>query len=190
VSVRFLYHDPVLMQQFTSALPLSAALLALWVLLSGKLDAAHLSAGAAAALLIGVSTGRLWSLPPAIGPATRHPFQGLRWLRAMAYVPWLMWEIAISGVQVAFVVLHPRMPITPRLLRVRARLPHTLASLTLANSITLTPGTVTLDVEGDEFLVHALTPASARAVELGQSEGRVAALFSTADARQVGGEHP
>jgi multicomponent Na+:H+ antiporter subunit E len=175
------------MQQFTSALPVSAVLFAFWILLSGKLDAAHVIAGATAALFIGIATGRLWSLPPAIGPAAGHPFQGLRWARVMVYVPWLMWEIVVSGVQVAYVVLHPRMPIAPRLVRVRPRLPHTLASLTLTNSITLTPGTVTLDVEGDEFLVHALTPVSARGIELGTTEGRVAALF-TADARQVEGE--
>jgi multicomponent Na+:H+ antiporter subunit E len=178
------------MRQFTSAVPVSAVLFAFWIVLSGKLDAAHLSAGAAAALLIGVATVRLWSLPPAIGPAARHPFQGLRWARVMGYVSWLLWEIVVSGAQVAYVVLHPRMPIAPRLVRLRPRLPHTLARLTLTNAITLTPGTVTLDVEGDEFLVHALTPASARSIELGESEGRVAALFSTADALQVDGERP
>jgi multicomponent Na+:H+ antiporter subunit E len=178
------------MQQFTSALPVSAALFAFWILLSGKLDAAHLIAGAAAALFIGFATWRLWLLPPAIGAVARHPFQGLRWARIMRYVPWLLWEIVVSGLQVAYVVLHPRMPIAPRLLRVRCQLPHTLASLTLANSITLTPGTVTLDVDGDEFLVHALTPASARGIELGEIQRRVAALFSTADARPVEGGRP
>jgi multicomponent Na+:H+ antiporter subunit E len=178
------------MQQFIFAQPVSAVLFAFWILLSGKLDAAHLSAGAVAALLIGLAGGRLWSLPPAIGAAARHPFQGLRWARVMRYVPWLLWEIAVSGVQVAYVVLHPRMPIAPTLLRVRCQLPHTLARLTLANSITLTPGTVTLDVDGDEFLVHALTPASARGIEVGKIQSRVATLFSTADEGLVEGERP
>jgi multicomponent Na+:H+ antiporter subunit E len=108
----------------------------------------------------------------------------------MLYVPWLVWEIVASGLQVAYVVLHPRMPIAPGLVRIRVNLPHTLANLTLANSITLTPGTVTLDVDGDEFLVHALTPASARGIELGEIQSRVATLFSTADARPAEGERP
>jgi multicomponent Na+:H+ antiporter subunit E len=178
------------MLQFTSTLPAAATLFAFWILLSGKLDAAHLSAGAAAALLIGVAAGRLWALPPTIGAAARHPLSGLRWARVMLYVPWLVWEIVASGLQVAYVVLHPRMPIDPRLVRVRVKLPHTLANLTFANSITLTPGTVTLDVEGDEFLVHALTPASASAIELGELQRVVAALFSPADARPLQGGRP
>lgn len=178
------------MQQFTSALPVSAALFAFWILLSGKLDAAHLSAGAAAALLIGFAAGRLWSLPPVIGAAARNPFQGLRWARVMLYGPWLAWEIIVSGLQVAYVVLHPRMPIMPRLLRIRPQLPHTLARLTLANSITLTPGTVTLEVEDDEFVVHALTPASARGIERGGIQRRVARLFMTADRPVIEGDRP
>jgi multicomponent Na+:H+ antiporter subunit E len=61
-------------------------------------------------------------------------------------------------------------------------LPHTLARLTLATSITLTPGTVTLDVDGDEFLVHALTLASANGLAPAAGEAampqRVAALYA------------
>ncbi|MEE8130099.1 MAG: Na+/H+ antiporter subunit E, partial [Vicinamibacterales bacterium] len=64
-----------------------------------------------------------------------------------------------------------------RLLRLRACYPHTLGRLTLANSITLTPGTVTLDVNGDEFLVHALTEASARDLERGTMPDKVSQLY-------------
>jgi multicomponent Na+:H+ antiporter subunit E len=168
------------MQQLTRSLPISAALFAFWILLSGKLDVWHLGAGAVTAVLLGVVAARLWALPPAIGAAEGHPLKGIRWVRVALYGPWLAWEIIVSGLQVAYVVLHPRMPIAPRVLRIRTPLPHTLARLTLANSITLTPGTVTLEVEGDEFLVHALTPASARGVELGAIQGRVAGLFEPA----------
>jgi len=169
----------VFMRQLTAFLPVSAALFAFWVLLSGKFDAAHLGAGGVSALLVGFAAARLWALPPVIG-AGRHPFGDVRWLRAMWYGPWLLGGIVHSSSQVAYLVLHPRMPIDPRLIRLRPRLPHTLARLTLANSITLTPGTVTLDVTGDEFLVHALTPASARNLEQGIVQRRVAGLFGPA----------
>jgi len=178
------------MRPFTSSLSVSAALFAFWILLSGKLDAAHLGAGAATALVLGVAAARLWTLPPPIAAAVYRPLNEVRWARVALYGPWLVREIAVSGFQVAYVVLHPRMPIAPRLLRVPSPLPHTLARLTLANSITLTPGTVTLDVEGDEFLVHALTPASARGIELGVIHRRVAGLFGPADAPRAEGDRP
>ena len=159
--------------------PLVAAVLfATWVVWSGKLDAAHLGAGAATAIVLAVATRRLWTLPPALGTAADAPLAGVRWGRAFAYVFWLAWEVIVSAFQVAYVVLHPRLPVDPRLVRFDSRLPHTLARLTLANSITLTPGTVTLEVEGDEFLVHALTPGSARDIELGSIRHRVAGIFT------------
>jgi len=165
------------MQRFGASPRVAAALFATWVVLSGKLDAAHLGAGAATALILAVATDRLWALPPPIGASGRRPLRGVRWGRGLLYVFWLAWEVVVSGLQVAYVVLHPRLPVDPRLVRFRSQLPHTLARLTLANSITLTPGTVTLEVEGDEFLVHALTPVGARGIEERTIRDRVVALF-------------
>jgi multicomponent Na+:H+ antiporter subunit E len=161
--------------------PLTVALFALWVILSGKFDAFHLLAGAASAYSISLGTRRLLLLPPAIGPDSVHPVFAIPWLRLLTYIPWLGWQIVLSSFQVAAVVLHPRMPIHPRLVRFQTSLPHTLARLTLANSITLTPGTVTLDVQDGAFLVHALTEASADGL-LPKNGGpsmlqRVAALY-------------
>jgi multicomponent Na+:H+ antiporter subunit E len=163
------------------------ALFVVWVLLSGKMDAAHLGAGALIAAAIALATRQLWALSPVFGASAAEPFAGLRWGRFLRYLVVLAWEIVVSAVQVAYVVLHPRMPIDPRLLRFRSHLPHPLARLTLANSITLTPGTVTIEVEGDEFLVHALTPGSAKDVELGGLRNWVAALFDAPPSRQTSG---
>jgi len=106
------------------------------------------------------------------------------WLRLLLYVPWLIWQIVLSSLLVAVVVVHPKMPIQPRLVRFRTQLPHDLARLTLATSITMTPGTVTLDVQGDEFLVHALTETSAQALIPVEGEGsmqsQVLSLYNTA----------
>jgi multicomponent Na+:H+ antiporter subunit E len=152
------------------------------VVLSGKLDVLHLLMGAASAIGVTVGTRRLLLLPPAIGLESLHPAQAIPWRGLLIYVPWLFWQIVLSSVQVAYVVLHPRMPISPRLLRFRTELPHALARLTLASSITLTPGTVTLDVDGDEFLVHALTEAGANGLDPAAGgdamQQRVAALYT------------
>jgi multicomponent Na+:H+ antiporter subunit E len=102
----------------------------------------------------------------------------------LAYLPWLCWQIVLASLEVAYLVLHPRLPIQPQLIRFRAHLPHALARLSLATSITLTPGTVTLDTHGDEFLVHALTAAGAEALLSPEGDGtmqrRIAALYTRA----------
>ena len=156
---------------------LALLLFGLWVVLSSKIDVSHLVAGAMAALVIAVATCNLLLLPPLIGFSREHPLADVRWRRVPLYLLWLSWEIILAGLQVARVVLHPRLPTTPRLVRFRIKLPHTLARLVLANSITLTPGTVTLDVDGDDYLVHALTENAARAIEDGIMLTRVSALF-------------
>jgi multicomponent Na+:H+ antiporter subunit E len=160
------------------------ALFVFWMIVSGKFDAFHLLVGAGSALGITLGTYRLLLLPPAIGPGSVHPAAVVPWRRLLGYVPWLCWQIVLASVQVASVVLHPKMPISPRLVRFHTPLPHTLARLTLATSITLTPGTVTLDVQDDAFLVHALTGSSADALcppgGNGAMQQRVAALYSTA----------
>jgi len=160
-----------------ASLRVAALLLAFWILLSGKFDAVHVGAGAVAALFVAFATLPLRTMHPVIGHSVDEPLHGIRWGRALLFVPFMAAEIVLSSVQVARMVLHPRMPVQPRLLRFRAVLPHPLARLTLANSITLTPGTVTLDVEGDEYLVHALTDVSARGVEAGIISERISAIF-------------
>ena len=161
-------------------LPLALTLFGLWLVLSGKFDAFHVSMGAVSALCVALGTRRLLLLPPDIGAPGTYPTEGLSW-RFLGYLPWLIWQIIVSSLHVAYVVLHPRMPIQPRLLRFGTSFPHVLAQLTLATSITLTPGTVTLDVENDEFLVHALTDTSAQGLEPngGAMHRRVAALFQS-----------
>ena len=172
--------------------PLTVALMTLWIVLSGKFDPFHLSVGMLSALAITLGTHRLLVLPPAIGPANLNPFAVHPWLRLLTYVPWLLWQIVISSLHIAYVVLHPQMPIAPRMVRFQVKLPHALARLTLANSITLTPGTVTIDVQGDEFLVHVLTETSLQGLLPATGEGdmqqRVTNLFSDDDQSPSPGE--
>jgi multicomponent Na+:H+ antiporter subunit E len=85
-------------------------------------------------------------------------FVGVAALRLAAYTPILLWEIAKANVALAYVVLHPRLPIDPRIVEFDAAVWGDMPVTTLANSITLTPGTLTIDVERQHFLVHALIP--------------------------------
>jgi multicomponent Na+:H+ antiporter subunit E len=146
-------------------------LFAFWVLLSGKLDRPHLAMGVVCAAGVTALTRPLLALPPSIGPGVDARLDVGLLVRGTGFLAWLIGQIVVGSLQVARVVLHPRLPVDPQMVRLRPRLPHPLARLTLANSITLTPGTVTLDVDGAEILVHALTPESARGLGNGNEEG-------------------
>jgi multisubunit Na+/H+ antiporter MnhE subunit len=99
------------MQLVVGSLLAALVLFANWVVLSGKFDAAHLGAGAVTAVVVAVTTWRLWTLPPALGASLVAPLHGIRWWRAIGYACRLAWDVALSAVQIAYVVLHPRMPI-------------------------------------------------------------------------------
>lgn len=167
----------------TQAGPFAVVLFVFWIVLSGKFDLLHLLLGAGSALGISLGTRRLLLLPPALGLPGASPWAVIPWRRCLVYLPWLLGQIVVSSLQVAYVVLHPKMPIQPRCIRFQTPLPHTLARLTLATSITLTPGTITLDVQDDAFVVHALTEAAARALDPptgnGAMQRRVVALYAT-----------
>ncbi len=170
-------------EEYTRMIPLGILLFTFWVVLSGKFDAFHLAIGVVSTVWITLGTQRLLLRAPTIGPDARHPLTGISWGRLLLYTPWLAWQVVLSSVQVLWLVIHPKMPISPCVVRFQMALPHELARLTLANSITLTPGTVTLDVEGDEFVIHALTKDSAAALapETGQGhmQRHVESLYQT-----------
>lgn len=152
-----------------------AVLLGLWLLLSGRYDAFHIGAGVASALLVTLLHLRVnrhlyFTLKIAAG-------RSLRVARLALYIPWLIGQIVLSSLQVAYAVLHPRMPIDPRLVRFKARLPNVTARVILGNSITLTPGTFTLRIKDDEFLVHSLMESSHTGIVDGSLPRHVARLY-------------
>ncbi|MCT9097948.1 Na+/H+ antiporter subunit E [Haloarchaeobius sp. HME9146] len=96
-------------------------------------------------------------------------------VRAAVFFPSLLWAVVQANLSLAAVVLHPRLPIDPAVVRIPA--PNgTFARALLANSITLTPGTVTVDVDGDELVVHTLTAASRAELLEGSLARSVAAV--------------
>ena len=96
--------------------------------------------------------------------------------RLLLYVPWLLWAIVKANLDVARRILTFRLPISPRLIRVKASQKSDLGQVIYANSITLTPGTVSVDLQDGTILVHALTRECAEDLQEGEMDRRVAAL--------------
>jgi multicomponent Na+:H+ antiporter subunit E len=73
------------------------------------------------------------------------------------------------------------MPIDPKIIRFKTKLESDMSMVALANSITLTPGTITMDIEEREFIVHALSKKVADDLNTGEMEDRIAHIFMEAD---------
>lgn len=112
-------------------------------------------------------TGMLTALVTAVALSTitfdREPTvrrTPLRLARGLIFVPYLFVEILKANVAVAAVILHPKLPIEPRMTRMRCRVAPGMPVTTLANSITLTPGTLTVRARNQDLYVHTLLPSS------------------------------
>lgn len=128
-----------------------------WVAVSGSVEWPQLVVGlAAASFVVYFNRGLL------IKPAERPPvnLRNILWL--IGYIFRLLHDIVIANFQVAWLVLHPRMPIEPNLVLLKVGLDNITGRVLLANSITLTPGTLTIMADEDQFLVHAMTAASGK----------------------------
>ncbi len=147
-----------------------------WVLLSGKFDAFHLSLGVISCALVAYfSSDFLFSSPKPRGVLSQ-------WVRFATYIPWLMVEIAKANLHVTYLVFHPRMMelIDPQIVKFGSILESDLGLVTFANSITLTPGTITICVTVDgDFKVHAIDKASGDPLP-GEMERRIAEAFGEA----------
>jgi len=155
------------------AVSLFVLLIGIWLLFSGHYDATLVSYGVLSCAVVVAISMRLGIVDTEALP--RHLA-----LRILLYLPWLFKEIVVSNIAVARVILDPSLPIRPRVLRVRASQSSEIAQVIHANSITLTPGTITLDVRGGNLLVHALTQESAEGVLSGEMDRRVTRLEAPA----------
>lgn len=102
-------------------------------------------------------------------------------LKATSYSVWLVWQVLKANVAMLPVVLSRRtpLPIRPQMVRVRCGADSDLARATLANSITMTPGTVSVAVEGQDILVHALNDATVKDLASGEMVRRAAIAMQT-----------
>lgn len=144
-----------------------ASLFMFWLLLSGHYTPFLLGAGLACAVFVALFARRM-----DIVDREGHPVHlALRAL--LRYWPWLIREIVRSGWTVSKIIVDPRLPISPTLVTVRSTQTTDVGRATFANSITLTPGTIALEVGRDEVLVHALTIDGARGLATGAMDRRV-----------------
>ena len=141
-------------------------LFAFWLLLSGYLEPFLLAAGLGSAVAVVWLAHRMDVIDH-----EGHPIH-LVW-RTLGYWPWLLKEIVTSAWSVSRVILHPRLPISPELVRVKTSQKTSVGTVTYANSITLTPGTISVEVVPGEIVVHALTHAGAEALLEGEMDRRV-----------------
>lgn len=141
----------------------------LWGLLSGHTEPLIVGFGVFSVLLVGFLAQRMDRAERAVG---------LHWmgLPVVSYLAWLCKEIVLSNLQVTREILRPRLALTPTALRVPATQRTALGRTLYANSITLTPGTVSVTVNADDILIHALMRDGAESLQAGDMDRRVAAL--------------
>ena len=156
----------------TQFFALFTASFAFYLLLAGSLKPFELATGAISAGIVAVSLWRV-SLTSAVDPSQTAG----RLARFALYVPFLLWEIVKANVEIAYIVLHPDLPIDPEMVEFDAAVWSALPVTTLANSITLTPGTLTVDVERQHMRIHTLTPGSREGLFDGGLERAVRFVF-------------
>ena len=140
---------------------------AFWIFLSGEFSFILLLSGVISSLLVSYMSNDLL-----IGNGDMK-LGFIRTIRFIRFLPWLLWQIVLANIDLALRTLHPKMPINPILINIKNNLKTDLGMVILANSITLTPGTVTIDVNENEFLVHVISEKAAQSLISGEMQARV-----------------
>ena len=152
--------------ELVRAVSLSVVLYVLWLLLSGHYEPLLLVLGALSCVFVAWIAYRM-----DVADREGHPIH-LTW-RSLVYWPWLFWEIVKANLEVARLILAPRLAISPTVIKVKASQPDELGHVIYANSITLTPGTVSIDVRDATIEVHAITREMAEGLQTGEMDRRV-----------------
>lgn len=162
-----------------AVLLLFSLLLGTWLLLSQRFEVLFIAMGVVSA---GISTALTYPLVLPIVFPDRRPERGglVRLGHVVRYLGWVLRRMTLASVQIAYFVLHPRMPLDPAVLRFTTTLRTPMARAVIANTITLIPGTMTVDLDGDEYAVHTFFPAAADDIVSGELQERVAAMFGEA----------
>lgn len=143
-----------------------------WVMWSGMFDALHLSLGVISCLLVIYMSHDILFTHDEL--SYRHIREVIRFIK---YIPWLLYQIVLSNIYVARLVMSPKMPIDPQVIRFKTKLKKNISVVTFANSITITPGTITADIKEGEFYVHCISRKVADDLLTGEMENKVAYIF-------------
>ena len=145
---------------------------ATWVILSGRLDFFHLALGVVACAIVARMSSTIL--------ISRQEIENLprQWFRFVCYVPWLLYQVFLANMHVMSLAFNPRLieVIDPRIIRFKSKLKRPMSLFIFANSITLTPGTITVFVSiTGEFTVHVIDEYSGLALpgEMEEKVGRV-----------------
>ncbi len=155
------------------SISLGLLLFGVWLMLSGIFEPLLLGLGVASCLVVVLIAYRM-DLVDREG----HPIH-LGW-RIVIYWLWLAREIVKANVDVARRILDPKLPIDPVLIRLKASQTSELGHVIYANSITLTPGTVSVGIDDGEITVHAIAKEPAEELEAGEMDRRVSAIEGAA----------
>ena len=150
---------------------IALVLFAFWLLLSGNYKLWLIASGGASALFVVVFARAKQVADPEGFPAEMLP-------RALLYWPWLIWQIVLSALNVTRIILDPKLPISPTVVRVDAQQKSSVGLVTYANSITLTPGTISVEVgeRVKRIWVHAITKENAAGFADDEMNTRVAKM--------------
>lgn len=152
----------------------------MWILLTWSWKTPSLKqdlmAGVVVALIVTILTRKLFpeDIVRLLNPR--------RFFFAIIYIPYLVYYILLANLDVAYRVLNPYLPIKPGIVKVQTSLKNDFAKTILANSITLTPGTLTVEVDGDYFYVHWINistdnPEIQKELVLGRFERMLRRIF-------------
>jgi multicomponent Na+:H+ antiporter subunit E len=144
-----------------------------WVVFSGRYDIFHISLGVISCLIVAALSHDL-IFPFGVGKNLPGA-----WLRFLGYLPWLFYQILLANLHVLYLVFHPRMMdlIDPHIIDFNSRLKSDISRTTFANSITLTPGTITVSVGTlGRFSVHCIDTHSGEALP-GEMERKIQKIF-------------
>jgi multicomponent Na+:H+ antiporter subunit E len=145
----------------------ASIMFAFWILISGEFSFILILSGVFSSLLVAYMSHDLLTGKGDIKLGLT------RTIRFIRYLPWLLWQIVLANLDLVYRTLHPKMPISPRIINFKNNFKTDLGMVTLANSITLTPGTVTIDVNENEFIVHAIAEETAQSLISGEMQARV-----------------
>jgi multicomponent Na+:H+ antiporter subunit E len=138
------------MSRISRFIATAAVSFVLYLLLVGSMAPGEILLGAGVAVLSALLVGAF--LP--FGMGFFHP---VRIARTIAYLPYFLWKMVQANLILAWTVIRPSLPIAPSIVRATTSMKSAHGKLLLSSSITLTPGTLSVDVEGDDLYVHVVT---------------------------------
>ena len=152
---------------FFHKISLIISLLVLWIILSGHYTLLQLSLGLLSVLIVTIISSRMNLI------IFDQPILQLYFIKFIPYGFWLMIQILRSNIDVCIRILNPKLPINPQLVTVKSTQASNLAKVIYANSITLTPGTISIDLDGSEIEVHSLSETGVDGLKTGVMDKKI-----------------